>query len=241
MVTGYANLIGDNPYLKLTGTEGSNDPVGIREKAGNFEVYDVSGDDAILTIAVSTGDAVVAGGLTVTTAKTDGQMGVPVAPGVSLNGTWTVTNASSVITVTRTAATQADYYMIPLPFMHRTTASKGVKITSYKASYVTTAGTTSDIIQFWLQKQALPADASGATGAILAGDDNADYDTNHNTEAKRYAAASHTLTVTVPTGEQAFIADGEQHYIVIKVDDDASADLTFALTGLVVNYTVAAL
>ena len=240
MTTGNIDVQGDNPYIKLTGSESSNDPCGIREKAGNFEVYDVSSDTAELTLAVATGDLTVAGGLVVTTAKTDYQLGIPIAPGISLAGTWTITNASNVITNTRTAATSTGYYAIPIPLPHRTTASKGAKLTSIKASYVVSGGASSDVIQFLIQKQTLPADSSSATGSILAGDDDADYDTNHNTDAKRYASASHTLTVTIPTGEQAFIADGEQLYLNIKVTDAGSADLAFAVTGLIANYTFAA-
>lgn len=229
------NIQGENPYLTLTGTESSTDPCGIREKAGNFELYDVSTDTAKLTVAVSSGDATVGGGLTVTTAKTDGQIMVPFAPGIPISGTWTITNASNVITNTRTAATATNYFAIPIELPARTTATKGVKIKALTASYVTTGGASSDIIQFMFQKQTLPVDGSGATGSIVAGDSDADYDTNHNTDAKRYAANSHTLTVTIPTGEQAYIAEDEQWYVMIKVTDAASADLAFALTGMVLD------
>ena len=241
MATGFIDVNGDNPYIKLTGAEGSNDPVGIREKAGNFEVYDVSSDAAKLTMAVSSGNLTVGGSLTVTTDKTDGEIAVPLAPGIAISGTWTATNASNVITVTRTAATAGQSYIVPLVIPHRTTASKGIKLKSISAAYTTSGGASSDVIQFVIQKQTIPADSSASTGAILAGDDDADYDTNHNTDAKRYAAASHTLTVTIPEGEQVYEATGVQYYVKVAVTDAASSDLAFALTGLTAAYNIAAL
>lgn len=238
-MSGNIDITGQNPYISLIGTESSNDPVGIREKAGNIEIYDVSTDTAQLTMDVSTGDVILAGGLTVTTAKTDGQVAIPVGPGLSISGTWTLTDASNVITATRTAATATHYYVVPIGIPFRTTTSKGAKLTSISASYTVSGGASSDVIQFLITKQTLPADASGAVGAVLAGDSDSDYDTNHNTDAKRYATASHTLTVTIPTGEQAFMATGEQLYLKIKITDAASADLAFAFTGAVANFTIA--
>ena len=112
---------------------------------------------------------------------------------------------------------------------------------SISAAYTTSGGASSDVIQFVIQKQTIPADSSASTGAILAGDDDADYDTNHNTDAKRYAAASHTLTVTIPEGEQVYEATGVQYYVKVAVTDAASSDLAFALTGLTAAYDIAAL
>ncbi len=246
MTTGSIEINGANPYIKLTGTEGSNDPCGIREKAGNFEVYDVSDDGAALTVSVAdgnvttTGNTVVGGGLTVTTAKTDGQMQVSLTDAKALSGTWTLSEASTVLKLTRTAATATHEVVFPVYLPKRTTALKGIKPLSLVASYTTTGGVSGDSIYFSLQKQTVPADGSGATGSVLAGDDNADYDTGHDTLSERYGAGSHTVTVTIPTGEQAFLADGEQLYIKATVTDGASADLTFVVTGLVLNYTVAA-
>ena len=44
MATGFIDVNGDNPYIKLTGAEGSNDPVGIREKQAisKFMTYPVT-------------------------------------------------------------------------------------------------------------------------------------------------------------------------------------------------------
>jgi hypothetical protein len=240
MTAGYIDVNGDNPYIELVGTESSNDPVGIREKAGNLEVYNISNDTAGLTMAVATGNLTVGGGLTVTTAKTDGQVAVPLAPGIALSGTWTASDSSNVLIITRTANAATEYYKLPVIIPHRTTASKGIKVTSVKVSYtVASADTAADLLQFQLLKQVIPADSSGATGAILVGDSDSDYDTSHNTDAKRLATASHTLLVTVPVGEQAYLADGEQLYLKVKVTDASGANLALVLTGAVVNYDVA--
>jgi hypothetical protein len=235
------NINGDNPYITLVGTEGSNDPCGIREKAGNFEVYNVSSDTAGLTMGVATGNLAVAGGLTVATSKTDGQIAIPLAPGISLNGTWTATDSSNALIVTRSTSVATDYYKLPIIVPHRTTATKGIKPKTVTVSYTMASGdTAADTLQFQILKQTMPVDASAPVGSILAGDDQSDYDSSHNTEAKRLATASHTTTITIPTGEQAYLADGEQLYLKVKVIDASSANLAFALTGAVLNYDIAA-
>jgi hypothetical protein len=241
MTTGYIEVNGDDPYITLVGTESSNDPCGIREKAGNFEVYNVSNDTAGLTMAVSTGNLTIGGGLTVTTAKTDGQVGIPLAPGVSLVGTWTPSDSSNVLIVTRSTSATTDYYKVPIIIPHRTTATKGAKLKSVTVSYtMASADTAADTLQFLILKQLIPVDASGATGSVLAGDSDSDYDSSHNTDAKRLATASHTLTVTIPTEEQAYMADGEQLYLKVKVIDANTANLALVLTGAVANYDIAA-
>jgi hypothetical protein len=240
-MSGDFNLFGENPTLKLLGEESSADPCGIREKAGNFELYDVSSDAAKLTVAVATGNTIVGGGLTVTYAKTDGQVGVAIAPGISLGGTWTVSDSSNVTIVTRTANAATEYYKVPIVLPHRTTALKGLKLKSITASYtMASADTAADTLQFLVMKQTIPADTSGAVGAILAGDSDSDYDTNHNTDAKRLATASHTLTVTIPSDEQAYVADGEQYWLKVKVIDASVSNLAFVLTGAVADYDIAA-
>ena len=70
------------------------------------------------------------GDLAVDIAKTDVEIPIPLAPGVAINGTWTASNSSNVLIITRTSATQTDYYKVPIPIIGRTTASKGMKLKS---------------------------------------------------------------------------------------------------------------
>jgi hypothetical protein len=187
------------------------------------------------------------GDITSDVAKTDGQMAIPLAPGIALSSAvYTATDSSNVLIVTRTAGNRTDYYKVPIAVAHRTTALKGIKLKSVAVSY-TLAGsnTTDDDLEIHIVKQTLPSDESGATGAVLAGDADADYDTEHATKAARLDATAnpelHTATVTIPTGEQAYLATGEQLWLRVKCKDNAGADLALVLTGAVANFDIAAL
>ena len=157
-------------------------------------------------------------------------------------GTWTISESSNALIVTRTMA-QADHYRThgPIPFPIRTTTSKGAKLKSVSVAYTVggTIDTTNDIFSVNIIKQTLPTDGSGASASVIAGDDEADLDTDHNTNAKRLAAGSHTLVVTIPVGEQAYAADGEAYYVRIRVKDNSTANLTFVLNGIVAKYAAA--
>ena len=69
---------------------------------------------------------------------------------------------------------------------------------------------------------ALGADGSAATVTTLAGDDDADYDADHDTAAERGdstgAPELHTATITIPTGERTFLVEDEQLQIRAEVD-----------------------
>jgi len=238
------DIEGSIPKLTLTGTEGSADPVSIRENAGYLEVYDVSASSATFKIDVDTGNIYDA---TVDTAKTDGQVNIQLAPGITLSGTWTPSDSTNQLIVTRTASYgSAEYYKVPIILPHRTTALKGVKLTSLDISYtINGTDTTNDDLEFHITRQNIPTDGAAGAGVIEAGDADADYDTDHNTKAKRLDATGtpelHTCVVTVPVGEQEYVPDGYQYYLRVKVYDDAADDLAFILVGAVANYDEAVL
>jgi len=175
-----------------------------------------------------------------TVPKTDGQIAVPLSPGIALSGTWTPTNSTNGTIVTRTPSTSTQHYRLPVVIPHRTTALKGAEIISYTVSYSVSVGDVdADGIVLTLLKQTIPTDGSAVTGSIVAGNSEDHYDASHNSTTKRLATGAHTVKVTLPT--PAYIADGVQYYLNIKVTDGASADLGFSLTGVVVNYIVAPL
>ena len=180
------------------------------------------------------------GDLAVDIAKTDVEIPIPLAPGVAINGTWTASNSSNVLIITRTSATQTDYYKVPIPIIGRTTASKGMKLKSVKVSYSMNQTDSGDDLEIHIVKQTLPANGSAASAAILAGDDDGDYDADHNTLAKRIldtaAPQLHTAVVTIPTGEQAYLATGEQLYLEVKFADQSGADADLILTGAVATF-----
>lgn len=235
------------PYFRLI--DGSDNDIAMKLDAGVWKLYDNGNSVLLVSVDQSTGDSAitgdldVGGALTVTDEKTDHEIAVNhcIAAYASA-GTWTVSESSNALIVTRTAA-QADHYRThgPIQFPSRTTASKGAKLKSVKVS-VTLGGTidtTNDVFSINIIKQTIPADGRAVAAAVLAGDDNADYDDDSNTNAKRLASGNHTLTVTIPPGEQAYAAENETYYVRIRVKDNSTANLTFVLNGIVATYAAA--
>lgn len=175
--------------------------------------------------------------LTLSVPKTDGQIPIAIAPGIALSGTWSVSDSSNVISVDWTASSEsAQYYAMPIVPLHRTATGKGIRLKSVTVTYsVGSADTSNDVLQFWIVKQIIPENGSTPTATVLAGDSDSDYDDNHNTSAKRLATGNHTLTVTIPTNERTYMADGNQLWLKVKISDAADSDLVFALKGAVAN------
>lgn len=194
-------------------------------------------------VGLMAGDGLTAtNGVLALTANTDWQTVIPLASGIANGGTWTPTVTSNVFTVVRTANNATEYWYAPLQLPNRTTASKGVKLTSVDVAYsLAGADTTDDDLEIWIVKNTVGTDGNATTGAILAGDADTDYDGAHDTKAERLdptgAPELHTATVTIPVGEQAYAADNETYWINFMVKDNAGADLTLILTGAVANWT----
>lgn len=229
------------PYFRLV--DGSDNDLAIRLNAGVLEIYDNGASALLAALTMSTKALALEGALSVAGEKADHQVAVNhLNAAYSSGGTWTTSESTNALISTRTAAA-ADHYRSfgPIPLPQRITALKGAKLKSAKVAY-TVGGTidpAADILSVNLIAQTLPADGSGASAAVIAGDDEADLDTSHNTNAGRLAAGSHTLTVTIPTAEQAYAADGLAYYVRIRVKDAATANLTFVLNGIAANYAAA--
>lgn len=183
---------------------------------------------------------------------TDNQVALDIAQGVAtvgtsgaVGGTWTLSEgaADNIQILTRTAAAADHYYRIPIPLPKRLADGKGAKLQSVTVSYVAggTLDTANDIIQAQILKQTVPTNGNAATAAVLAGDDDVDYDADHNSNAERVEAGNQTMTVTIPVGEQAYAADNETYALRVRVKDAATANLTFVLTGAVANFAATVL
>lgn len=188
-----------------------------------------------------TGTTIIDGGVvTSDVAKTDYQIQLPIAPAAFSSGTWTVTDSSNVLFVTRTQANATHYYQLPVIIPSRTTALKGAKFKSVTA--VVTLGGTLDTInddfEINIVKVTTPEDGSTPVGSVLAGDSGDDYPIAQNTKAKRLVAGTHTFVVTIPDDEQDFAEEGDQYYVRIMVKDNANADLTCVFKGVVAQFDV---
>lgn len=218
------------PYYRLI--DGSDNDALIRLKAGVLEFYD--NRNSVLRASINMATGALACTTLAVGAKTDGQITIPLQGGAAIGGTWTLTESSNVLICTHTAAAATQYYRMPIKLPSRTTALKGIKLKAVKVSYtMASADTAADELLFEIIKTTLPANGSGATAAVLAGDADADYDAAHDTKAERLAAASHTLTVTIPAGEQAYLAANEFLALRCKVIDATTANLALVLTGSV--------
>jgi hypothetical protein len=186
-----------------------------------------------------TGSTVIDGGtITADVAYTDGQVQLRLAPPLFSSGTWTVTEVSNVPTVTRSVANTTEYYTIPIIVPSRTTALKGIMLkgVTIVATLGGTLDTTNDDFQIDICKVTVPTDASNPVGSVLAGNEDADYDASHTPKANRLTATTHTVIVTIPSGERVFAAEGYQYFVRILVKDNAGANLTFALVGATAQF-----
>ena len=229
------------PYFRLV--DGSDNDLAIRLNAGVLEIYDNGASALLAALTMSTKALALEGALSVAAEKTDHQIAVNhCGAAYASAGTWTVSESTNALIVTRTAA-QADHYRThgPIQFPSRSAASKGAKLKSVSVAYTVggTIDTTNDIFSVNIIKQTLPADGSGASATVIAGDDEADLDASHNTNALRLASGSHTLTVTIPTGEQAYLTTGEQLYLEVKFADQSGADADLIITGASATFDMA--
>ena len=171
---------------------------------------------------------------------TDGHMWLPAMIGAGISGTWTAqSGANSNPVITRVASASAEIYHVPICLPGRTTASRGAKITSYKAVYSVDTAALDDV-KFILLSSDVPADGS-APGSLttVAGSADGNYDTDHNTAAKRgdHTGGPEYHTATVTVGSPAYVGDGEGYHVRVWVDGDAGAASVFRLYGLHVYYS----
>ena len=175
--------------------------------------------------------------------KTDGQITIPITSGTGIGGgTWsTARDESGCVVVERglAASTAVEYFIMPVTVLHRTAAGKGVRLKSVTVAYSLDGGDAeADTLDFYITKQIIPKNGIAPSGTILAGDDSADYDSGHDSAGERLADGDHTLTVTIPAGERAYLGDGDQLWLMIKIADAAGGDLVFTLKGAVANVDV---
>jgi len=149
------------------------------------------------------------------------------------SGIWIGSCASGLPEVARISdINTTQYYDIPLDLKAKTTALKGVKITSVKVAYDVTLADDGDDVACFLCKRTMPAD-NAAPGAItvIVGDVDGDYDGDHNTAAKRSNSAGghqdNTMVITNDT--EAYIADGETWFLRFKVNEANDATLNLAV------------
>lgn len=158
--------------------------------------------------------------------NTDGNVSIPLEAGIATSGTWTpAMDASGLYTLTRSAGAATEYYWAPIPIPTRSTASKGIKPTGLDVNYsVGTADATDITFEVW--RRTMGANGASPTAAVLFGEDDADYDEDHNTAAERgldTAAPQLHRAILTDAGTPAYLAADESLWLRIKVIDPGTA------------------
>lgn len=171
--------------------------------------------------------------------NTDGQVQIPLFSGAKDGGGWTPSITSGgLASITRTAAATADSWWADVPLPVRTTATKGRKPTGLVINYSVVTAVPDDV-RFELWKVTQGADGSARTAAVLGGQSDVHYDSNHNTAAKRGAITGapqlHKATVTIPT--PAYLAAGESLKLRCFVDGDAGPTGVVVVTDAVLLFS----
>jgi len=172
--------------------------------------------------------------------NTDGEICVQFDQGVADAGTWTPTGSDGGLkSLTRTAANAVESFWAEIPIANRTTALRGIMPTGITANYAVDTADLDDV-RFELWKVTQGADGAARTAAVLFGEDNADYDTDHNTPAERGDDSAgpelHRVTVT-DAGTPAYMGASETLLLRIYCDGDAGAAGVLEVTSVVMRFT----
>lgn len=171
--------------------------------------------------------------------NTDCRVAIPLI-GFKDGGTWTPSQTSGGLTsLARTASAGHSSYWIDIPLPTRTTASKGSKPTGVRVNY-TVATADLDEVRFEVWKVTEGANGAARTAVCLFGDDNADYDADHNTNAERGLDTANPqlhLAVVSDAGVPAYLAAGESLKLRCFVEGDAGGTGVFVVTNATMVYS----
>jgi hypothetical protein len=163
----------------------------------------------------------------------DTQMSRFIAPSLFSHsaGTWTISEASSIMKSARTATDAAWTTLIPVPLASNAAALKGCYLKSIDVYYAIGSAACDDFATVELEKMTLGVDDVAITGAAVT----TTCDAGHNTAALRYAVDDdHVMTVTLTT--PVWIDDGDAFFLKLVIDAAASSVFTFF--GARANYTL---
>ena len=142
-------------------------------------------------------------------------------------GTWTPTVSSNLVSDVRSAAGASFTLVIPIVLPGSSVCSQGAKLQSIDVFYkIATAAATAFSVA--LNKVSLNAHGVASAGAAVS----VTLDTNHNTEAKRYAVNDHKMTLTL--FEPVFLQQDAAFHVSCVIT--AAAGTVFTLFGAQINY-----
>lgn len=160
--------------------------------------------------------------------ETDYEIPLDILGGIKDGGTWAAAMSSAgAPSVTRTAGAATEGWWVNIEAAMRNAASRGLKVIGVRTVYTVNTADATDV-RTELYSRTQPAHgAAMAAATLLAGDADADYDSNHNTAVKRgsdtAAPALHTATMQIPSGEQAFATTGKEYSVKFVVVDPGTS------------------
>ena len=147
-------------------------------------------------------------------------------------GTWTLTVASNVWSLNRTAADASFTVYMPIPIPSNSVAFKGAKLLSVEFLYQIATAAADD---FAVATALLYLDTLAVTGTLnTAAAVTTTKDTGHDTDAECLAVDEHRMKLTVTTP---LWIDNDQAYHAEFVVD-AAATTVFKIFGGIANYTL---
>ena len=155
----------------------------------------------------------------------------PTAFGYSA-GTWTLTAATNVWSLDRTAADASFTVYMPIPVPSNSVALKGSKLLSVELMYSITVAAADD---FAVATALLYLDTLAVTGTLnTAAAATTTKDTGHDTDAECLAVDEHRMILTLST--PVWIDDDQAYHAEYIVD--AAATTVFKIFGGIANFTL---
>ena len=160
----------------------------------------------------------------------------PTAFGFSA-GTWTLTAASNVWSMDRTAADASATIYMPIPIPSNSVALKGAYLVSVELMYSISAAAADDfaVATCLIYKDTLSASAASGSGTInTAASVASTKDTGHDTDAECLAQDEHRMKMTITTPPW---IDNDAAYHAEYIVDGGAATVVKVFGGIV-NYTL---
>jgi hypothetical protein len=155
---------------------------------------------------------------------------IPASHFANSAGTWTISLATNVVSLNRTAADAAFNTAVPVDLPASATAQHGTYLTSVDVWYSIGTAAADDFATVEMELETLSATGITTTASAPS----VTVDAAHDTAAERKAVGEHKMTVTLAT--PAWI-DNDTHYTLWLVVD-AAATTVVKWYGARANYTL---
>lgn len=156
----------------------------------------------------------------------------------TLSGAWTYEQDGSLAQLTRVASSGTGAVRCSVSLICREAANKGLQLNAVDWMYSVDTADLDDVKGKVVMTEAL-ANGTKPDAVALAGDNDVEYDTAHNTAAKRgaddAAPEQHRMTITVPSPE--YIEADKGLDLRLAVDGDGGGSGVFKFYGALMKFS----